>query len=162
MEKAPDDKALHADTTPFDTYCDALYDNWMPSPLTQMMKLNDITIYSPTCVNRMGDSTNTSWDSFSYMLMMNHNVYTHLRSVQEANRVFDEGKYPYMLVDDTFDKQEVKDVIARIFEIDDRDRQLELIDEHERLWMRVVGTRGHVGKKTVNSSAQFFSLFEEV
>ena len=33
----------------------------------------------------MGVSTNTSWDSFSYMLMMNHNVYTHLRSVQEAN-----------------------------------------------------------------------------
>lgn len=135
---------------------------WMPSPLSQMMKLNDITVYSPACVNRMGEQTNTSWDSFSYMLMMNHNVYTHLRSVQEANRVFDSGKYPYMLVDDTFDKQEVKDVITRIFEIDDRDKQLEMIDQHERLWMRVVGTRGHVGKKSINSSAQFFSLFEEV
>ena len=60
--------------------------------LTKLMKLNDITCYSPTDVNRMGVSTNTSWDSFSYMLMMNHNVYTHLRSVQEAT-VFDEGKY---------------------------------------------------------------------
>ena len=94
--------------------------------------------------------------------MMNHNVYTHLRSVQEANRVFDEGKYPYMLVEDTFDKTEVKHVIARIFEIDDKDKQLELIDQHERLWMKVVGTRGYVGKKTVNSSSQFHSLFEEV
>jgi hypothetical protein len=81
--------------------------------------------------------------------------------VQEANRVYDEGKYPYMLVNDTFDKQEVKEVIARIFEIDDRDKQLQMIDDHQRLWMRVVGTRGHVGKKSVNSSAQFFSLFEE-
>ena len=162
MEKSPDDKALHANTTPYDDYCSKLYDNWMPSPLSQMMKLNDITVYSPTCVNRMGEQTNTSWDSFSYMLMMNHNVYTHLRSVQEANRVFDEGRYPYMLVEDTFDKTEVKDVIARIFEIDDKDKQLEMIDQHERLWMRVVGTRGHVGKKSINSSAQFFSLFEEV
>ena len=33
-----------------------------------------------------------------------------------------------MLVEDTFDKTEVKDVIARIFEIDDKDKQLELID----------------------------------
>ena len=162
MEKAPDDKAFHNDTVPYDTICDGLYDNWMPSPLTKLMKLNDITCYSPTDVNRMGVSTNTSWDSFSYMLMMNHNVYTHLRSVQEANRVFDEGKYPYMLVEDTFDKTEVKHVIARIFEIDDKDKQLELIDQHERLWMKVVGTRGYVGKKTVNSSSQFHSLFEEV
>ena len=60
------------------------------------------------------------------------------------------------------DKTEVKHVIARIFEIDDKDKQLALIDQHERLWMKVVGTRGYVGKKTVNSSSQFHSLFEEV
>ena len=36
--------------------------------------------------------------------------------------------------------------------IDDKDKQLELIDPHQRLWMKVVGTRGYVGKKTVNSS----------
>jgi alkylated DNA nucleotide flippase Atl1 len=30
------------------------------------------------------------------------------------------------------------------------------------LWMRVVGSRGAIGKKTVNSSTQFYSLFEEV
>ena len=162
MEKAPDDKALHANTTPYDDHCATLYNNWMPSPLSQMMKVNDVTCYSPSCLNRLGEQTNTSWDSFSYMLMMNHNVYTHLRSVQEANRVFDEGRYPYMLVEDTFDKTEVKDVIAHIFTIDDRDKQLQMIDDYQRLWMKVVGTRGHVGKKSVNSSTQFFSLFEEV
>ena len=67
-----------------------------------------------------------------------------------------------MLVEDTFDKTEVKDVIAHIFTIDDKDKQLQMIDDYERLWMKVVGTRGHVGKKSVNSSAQFFNLFEEV
>ena len=110
----------------------------------------------------MGHATTTSWDSFSYMLMMNHNVYTHIRSVQEANKTYDNGQYPYMLVDDNFDKTEVKDVISRIFEIDDKDKQLQLIDEHQRLWMKVVGTRGYTGKKTVNASSQFNSLFTEV
>jgi len=162
MENAPDDKALHMDTTAYDQHCAPLYDNWMPSPMSQGLKVNDVTVYGPNDVNRMGQSNATSWDSFTYALLMNHNVYTHLRSVQEANRVFDEGRYPYMLVEDTFDKTLVKDVIARIFELDSYDAQMKMIDDHTRLWMKVVGTRGHVGKKTVNSSAQFFSLFEEV
>ena len=126
------------------------------------MKLNDITVYNEQSINRMGHATTTSWDSFSYMLMMNHNVYTHIRSVQEANKTYDNGQYPYMLVDDNFDKTEVKDVISRIFEIDDKDKQLQLIDDHQRLWMKVVGTRGYTGKKTVNASSQFNSLFTEV
>ena len=162
MEVAPDDFALSTSTVPYDDYCSTLYDNWMPSPLTQMMNTNHITTFGKGDLNRMGNETNTSWDSFSYMLMMNHNVYTHIRSVQEANRVFDEGSYPYMLADNTFDKQEVKDVIAHIFTLDDRDKQLQMIDDHARLWMRVVGTRGYVGKKTVNASTQFNSLFTEV
>lgn len=162
MENAPDDKAWHTNTTPFDDFCDAMYDNWMPTPMSNLLKLNDITVYSPTDVNRMGVSTATSWDSFAYALMMNHNVYTHIRSVQEANRAYDNGDYPTMLVDDRFDRTEVKDVIARIFEIDDRDKQLQMIDDHSRLWMRVVGTRGYTGKKTVNSSTQFNNLFSEV
>ena len=66
-----------------------------------------------------------------------------------------------MLCDDNFDKTEVKDVIARVFEIDDKDKALSLIDEHTKLWMKVVGTRGYVGKKTVNASSQFNSLFSE-
>jgi hypothetical protein len=66
-----------------------------------------------------------------------------------------------MLINDTFDKQEVKDVIARVFEIDNKDQALALIDEHTKLWMKVVGTRGAVGKKTINSSAQFNNLFSE-
>ena len=59
-----------------------------------------------------------------------------------------------MLCDDNFDKTEVKDVIARVFEIDDKDKALSPIDEHTKLWMKVVGTRGYVGKKTVNASIQ--------
>jgi len=164
MSPAPDDKAYSTDTRPYDDLATDFFNkqgmNWMPTPITQGLKVNDVCIYSPTDVNRMGVSTKTSWDSFAYALMMNHNVYTHINSVQEANRQYDGGNYPNMLVNDTFDKQEVKDVIARIFELDNKDQALALVDEHTKLWMKVVGTRGAVGKKTINSSAQFNSLFE--
>ena len=74
-------------------------------------------------------------------------VYTHIRSVQEANVCLTRAAI-YMLADNTFDKQAVsKDVIAHILTLDDRDKQLQMIDD-PRLWMRVVGTRGYVGKKT--------------
>jgi alkylated DNA nucleotide flippase Atl1 len=46
--------------------------------------------------------------------------------------------------------------------LDDFDKQMKLIDDHSRLWMRVVGSRGAIGKKTINASTQFASLFEEV
>ncbi len=162
MEPAPDDRALHTDTTPYDDYCSPLYENWMPSPLSQIMKVNDVCTYSPTCKNKIGEISKTSWDSFSYMLLMNHSCYQHLRSVQEGNRVFDEGIYPWQLADNKFTETLVKDVIAEIFTLDSYDAQIKMIDQYEKLWMRVTGTRGYVGKKTVNSSTQFFSLFEEV
>jgi len=162
MESAPDDKAFATNTMSYDEHCESIYENWMPSPITQLMKVNDICVYKPGDVNKIGKEGKTSWDTFSYALLMNHNIYTHVRSVQETNRLYDEGKYPYQLVDDNFEQTEVKDVIKRIFELDDKDKQMKLIEDHSRLWMRVVGSRGAIGKKTVNASSQFYSLFEEV
>jgi hypothetical protein len=162
MENAPDNKDWANDTTPYDDYCSSIYKNWMPSPMTQNMQLKDICVYAPGDLNKIGKEGKTSWDSFSYALLMNHNIYTHIRSVQETNRIYDGGGYPKTLVDDNITGTEVKDVIKRIFEIDDRDKQMKLIDDHSKLWMKVIGSRGAIGKKTVNASTQFFNLFEEV
>ena len=166
MGDAFDDRQLATNTTSYDDYatqhCAQYGHTWMPTPLSEGLKVNDICCYAPGDTNRMGTETKTSWDSFAYMLMMNHNTYTHINSVQAANRAYDAGDYPSMLVDNRFDRTEVKDVIARIFELDDKEKALKMIDDHEKLWMMVVGTRGAVGKKTVNTSAQFNSLFEAV
>jgi hypothetical protein len=91
---------------------------------------------------------------------MGHNVWQHIKSVQEANKAFDNGSYPSMLVDDNFDKTEVKDVIMEVFAESDKGKSLQIIENHRKLWMKVIGTRGAVGKKTINSSAQFNALFE--
>jgi len=160
MADAPDDKAYKNSTMTFDDMCKQMYPDFQSSPMSKGLMLNDICYYAPGDVNRMGTETKTSWDSFAYALMMNHNVWTHVKSVQEANRAFDQGQYPSMMVDNRFDKQEVKDVVMRVFEESDKGKALQIIEDHRKLWMKVIGTRGAVGKKTINSSAQFNALFE--
>ena len=58
------------------------------------------------------------------------------------------------------DKTEVKDVIMEIFATSNKQKSLTIIENHRKLWLRVIGTRGHVGKKTINSSTQYNALFE--
>jgi len=53
------------------------------------MKLGDICHYAPGMLNKVGKEGKTSWDSFSYFLLMSHNVYQHIESVQRANALTD-------------------------------------------------------------------------
>lgn len=160
MEPAPDNKGFSQDTRPWDEECAKHHTNWNPSPLSKGLLVNDVCKYGPGDLNKNNKEGNTSWDSFSYFLMMNHNVYTHIKSVQEANKAMDSGSYPNWLVNDTFERQAVCEMIDRVFEIDDRDKALDFIEQHQKLWMMVPGTRGAIGKKTVNASSQFNALFE--
>ena len=166
MEDAPDDRKYKNDPIVgnmiWDDFCETHYDQWMSSPLSQTMRVKDVCTYAPGDLNKIGKEGKTSWDSFSYSLLMNHNIYLHIRSVQETNRHYDLGEYPWQLVDDRFNKTEMKDVIQHLFTMDDRDKQMKLIEDHSKLWMRLIGSRGYIGKKVVNSSTQFHSLFEEV
>ena len=40
-----------------------MYDNWIPSPITQNMKLNDVCVYKQGDVNKTGKEGKTSWDT---------------------------------------------------------------------------------------------------
>tara|TARA_A100000164_G_scaffold380777_1_gene429512 strand:- start:1353 stop:2867 length:1515 start_codon:yes stop_codon:yes gene_type:complete len=160
MNVGPDDKAYKGSGVPFDDVVRQMYPDFISSPMSKHLTIDDICYYAPGDVSRMGTETKTSWDSFAYCLLMNHNVWQHIMSVQEANKAFDGGAYPSMLVDDNFDKTEVKDVIMEIFAESDKGKSLQIIENYRKLWLRVIGTRGHVGKKTINSSAQFNALFE--
>ncbi len=62
--------------------------------LANQIQMKDICIYAPGDLNKNGKEGKTSWDSFSYALMMGHNVWMHLNAVQEANRQYDLGKLP--------------------------------------------------------------------
>jgi hypothetical protein len=114
-------------------------------------------------VNKLGKVSNrTSWDSFSYAIMMGHNVWMHVNAVQEANRQYDAGKIPSMLVQEKFDTLYFKDVVEAIFATSDRGIAEAVVEEYSRFWMSIIGTRGATGKKTVNASTYFTNLFDEV
>jgi len=92
---------------------------------------------------------------------MGHNVWQHINAVQEANRQYDAGKYPGMLIQETFDRVTFRDVVEAIFAAPDRETALAVIDEYDKFWMSIIGTRGFSGKKTVNAGTMFNNLFDE-
>ena len=126
------------------------------------LKVKDVCIYAPGDLNKIGKEGKTSWDSFSYAIQMGHNVWSHINAVQEANRKYDNGITPAMLIDESFDRILFRDVVEAIFATSNRDEAEAVIAEFDKFWMSIIGTRGAVGKKTVNASTQFSNLFEEI
>ncbi len=79
MDKAVDNKALAGNQSAWP---------W-GSPIGERMTMGDVCYYAPGMLNKLGKEGKTSWDSFSYFLMMGHNVYQHIESVQRANALVD-------------------------------------------------------------------------
>lgn len=129
------------------------------SPISQNLKASDVCWYAPGDLNKIGKEGKTSWDSFSYAIQMGHNVWHHINAVQEANRQYDAGVCPKMLVQENFERIYFRDVINEIFQADTREKANEIIEYHNRFWMSILGTRGLTGKKTVNSLTHFGNLF---
>ena len=163
MGPSADDKRYSADTRLFSNGVvnDEVFEAFEDSPISKHCTMKDICIYKPGDLNKVGKEGKTSWDSFSYALQMGHNVWMHIESTQRANREYDNGKYPYMLIDERFDRVEFKQVVDEIFSLKDRQKSLKLIQDYSNFWMQVIGTRLNVGKKTVNASTKFSELFEE-
>ena len=162
MVPSVDDKKYAVDSRGFRDAVlqDGIFKNFEDSPLTLGLKVSDVCIYAPGDLNKIGKEGRTSWDSFSYAIQMGHNVWSHINAVQEANRQYDAGVVPNMLVQERFDRVYFRDVIDEIFAANDRATALRLVEEYSKFWMAIPGTRGAIGKKTVNSSTYFGSLFE--
>jgi hypothetical protein len=67
-----------------------------------------------------------------------------------------------MLVDEKFDRILFRDVVEEIFSKTTREESMKVIDSYSKFWMAIPGTRGAIGKKTVNASTTFGNLFEEI
>jgi len=83
--------------------------------------------------------------------MMGHNVWMHINAVQEANRQYDLGNKPSMLVDERFDRVYYKDIVEAIFATDDRAVAEAVIEEFSKYWDTIIGTRGNTGKRITNA-----------
>jgi hypothetical protein len=141
---------------------DGHFKNFTNSPIIDGVKTNEICVYAPGNLNRMGKENKTSWDSFTYAIMMGHNVWMHLSAVQEANQQYDAGLCPAMLVDEKFQRIYFKDLVDAIFSTNDRAVAESIVEEYSKFWMAIPGTRGAIGKKTVNANTSYFKLFDEV
>ena len=153
MQASADDKKYATDSRLFKDAVlqDSIFEKFESSPIIDQIQMKDICIYAPGDLNKNGKEGKTSWDSFSYALMMGHNVWMHLNAVQEANRQYDLGKLPAMLVDERFDRVYYKDIVEAIFACDNRDDANAIVEYYSKFWMTIIGTRGATGKKTVNA-----------
>ena len=153
MQASADDKKYATDSRLFKDAVlqDGIFEKFESSPIIDQMQMKEICIYAPGDLNKNGKEGKTSWDSFSYALMMGHNVWMHLNAVQEANRQYDLGKLPAMLVDERFDRVYYKDLVDTIFACDNRDDANAIVEYYSKFWMTIIGTRGATGKKTVNA-----------
>jgi hypothetical protein len=131
--------------------------------MSDMWQMKDICIYKPGDLNKIGKEGKTSWDSFSYALLMGHNVWMHLTAVQEANRRFDAGEHPAMMRYSAPSHELFEDLVEAIFAAPTKEDSMAIIDKYSDYWMEIVGTRGFKGKKTMNSNTMFnqFVVFED-
>lgn len=162
MSPIVDDKKYSTDTRPFGqaVLADGLIEVFDESPISRNMTMKDVCVYKPGDLNKNGKEGRTSWDSFSYMLLMGHNVWTHIEAVQRANREYDNGTWPNMLWNSNGDHAKFRDIVDAIFATPDRAEAEAIIEHYDRYWMDIVGTRGFKGKKTKNSNTMFNALFE--
>ena len=163
MSPIVDDKKYATDTRPYGqaVVADGLIDHFDESPISRQLQMKDVCYYQPGMLNKIGKEGKTSWDSFSYALLMGHNVWTHLEAVQRANRVYDLGSWPAMMWNQNGDHARFKDIVDAIFATPDRSEAEAIIEHYDRYWMDIVGTRGFKGKKAKNAMSMFNNLFEE-
>lgn len=163
MGPTADDKKYSLDSRDFGTAVrqDNIHPAFLDSPVSARLKISDICHYQPGMLNKNGKEGKTSWDSFSYALLMSHNVWMHISAVQEANRVFDNDRSPDMMLHPINPDLDAKKIIDQIFAANDRKTSLDIIEKHSKVWDRIIGTRGFTGKKTTNPHSRFNSLFQE-
>ena len=161
MEPTADNKKYATDSRSFRDAVtqDGIHKQFEDSPISARLKISDICVYNPGDLNKIGKEGKTSWDSFSYALLMGHNVWMHLESVQRANRAYDSGIVPGMLLQESFDRITVRNIVDQVFSLKDRQQSLALVDHHKKLWEQIIGTRGHTGKRANNAHTMFNTLF---
>jgi len=162
MEKTAENKDYANDTRKFSDAViqDKIHELFTDSPVTEAMVLKDLCYRGHGFLGQHGKETKTSWDTLSYTLLQAHNVYQHMFAVQEANRRYEQGVVPAMLMNETFERVRFGEVVDEIFSLKDRTKSLEMIDKYSRFWMQMQsGSQGFSGKKTVNAGTMFDQLF---
>ena len=166
MEKTAEKKEYASDTRKYRdaVLAEGIHKLFTDSPVTDKLLLKDMCYRGHGFLGQHNKETKTSWDTLSYTLIQSHNVWMHMNAVQEANRQYEQGVVPSMLMSQRFEKILFKDIIDQVFACKTKDESIALIEKHEKLWEQFKsGSQGMSGKKTTNTISIIESgLFEEV
>lgn len=186
MVPSADSKDYSQDTRLFQDAViqDGIFKNFETSPLMDGVLIKDVCIYGagtpkpgvatpnpdksedwivPPDKNKLDKvSQRTSWDSFSYAIQMGHNVWHHINAVQQANRRYDAGIVPGMLVQEKFNRIYFKDVVDSVFAANDKGSALAIVEDYRSYFDTIIGTRGNTGSKMTNAYSYFSNLFDIV
>jgi hypothetical protein len=165
MEKAPDDKRLKGSTIPFP----------FKSAIGNRLNMGDVCWYGPGDLNKNDKEGKTAWDSFSYCLMMAHNVYNHITAVQIANDMNDiesvkhqpEAKH-WRKIKDSDNTDQMSDFVPRnilyfntfVKEVFESEKPMELISSASSFLADLRGTRWQRATGGGKGKNNFSSLFE--
>jgi len=164
MKKCVDDKKYANDNRYFRDAVmqDGLFEEFIPSPIINRTKISDICWYGPGDLNKIGKEGRTSWDSFAYAILMGHNVYAHLKAVQDGNELYDAGVIPEMLVREVTVRETFRQVTDDIFSAPTHADAMRKIDEFDRWYTCIVGSsaNGFLGKRAVNAHTKLQEHFD--
>lgn len=164
MEKTAENKKYSTDTRKFRdaVLADKIHNVFSDSPVTNLMVLKDLCYRGEGFIGQHGKPTKTSWDTLSYTLIQAHNVYQHITAVQEANRRYESGIIPKMLMKEQFERVLFSEIIDEVFRLNDRTKSKNLLQHHSKLWTQMQsGSQGLSGKRTINALTSYNMLFEE-
>ena len=99
----------------------------------RLLTLGDICVRDPAITG-----TATTWDSFSYVLLMWHNLYRQIDAIQEALRIYDmPSKQVISFIPS--DILEFKDLCPEIFT---SEKPFDLIEKHRKMLHKITGVNG--------------------
>jgi hypothetical protein len=165
MEKTAEKKSYANDTRKFSTavLAEGIHKLFTDSPVTDRMLLKDLCYRGQGFIGQHGKETKTSWDTLSYTLLQSHNVYQHIHAVQEANRRYETGVVPKMIVHKFEGDRFFTSLVDEIFSKKTKQESIDLINYHDTYWKQFQsGSQGISGKKTVNAMTMFDKLFDVV
>jgi hypothetical protein len=165
MKKCVDDKRYAHDTRSFRDAViqDGHFESFINSPVIDRMQINDVCYYAPGDLNKIGKEGRTSWDSFAYALLMGHNVYAHIKAVQDGNELYAaRSSVPSMLRRSLGDINVFSELVDLIFSAPSFGASMRLIEDNSRWFTKILGSsaNGMLGDRAVNANTMNRLLFD--
>ena len=163
MEKTAEKKSYATDMRKYSdaVLAEGIHKVFTDSPVTDKLVLKDLCYRGQGFLGQHGKETKTSWDTLSYTLLQSHNVWMHMNAVQEANRQYEQGVVPKMLIHKFEGSNFFNELVDEIFSKKTKQEAIDLIDYHSSYWKQFQsGSQGISGKRTVNAMTMFDQFFE--